>query len=244
MKISFLALFTFLSGLHLGAQADSIPALDPRLTDYEYAYPTDVFTFNSQQQELEMVYMDQLPTGEANGRTIVLLHGKNFNGAYWGETMTFLLEQGYRVIVPDQIGFGKSSKPDYYQYTFQQLAHNTKALLDTPGRRFHRRTRALHGRHAGYPLRPHVPRSGDGADPGQSHRTGGLEAKSSLPDDRSVVRERTAKGLRVHQGVHARRAITTAIGSPATSPGPSCWPAGRSTPSTPGSRGTPPSPTI
>ncbi len=133
MKISFLALFTFLSGLHLGAQADSIPVLDPRLTDYEYAYPTDVFTVNSQQQELEMVYMDQLPTGEANGRTIVLLHGKNFNGAYWGETMTFLMEQGYRVIVPDQIGFGKSTKPEYYQYTFQQLAHNTRALLDTLG---------------------------------------------------------------------------------------------------------------
>ena len=115
------------------AQADSIPTLDPRLTGYDYAYPTDIFAFRSQRQNLEMAYMDEAPTGEANGRTIVLLHGKNFNGAYWGETMTFLLEQGYRVVVPDQIGFGKSSKPDYYQYTFQQLADNTKRLLDTLG---------------------------------------------------------------------------------------------------------------
>ena len=31
--------------------------------------------------------------------------------------------------MPDQIGFGKSSKPDYYQYSFGQLALNTKTLL-------------------------------------------------------------------------------------------------------------------
>ncbi len=42
-----------------------------------------------------------------------------------------LLKEGYNVIVPDQIGFGKSSKPKYYDYTFQQLALNTKALLDS-----------------------------------------------------------------------------------------------------------------
>ena len=33
------------------------------------------------------------------------------------------------MIIPDQIGFGKSSKPDYYQYSFSQLASNTQSLL-------------------------------------------------------------------------------------------------------------------
>jgi len=37
------------------------------------------------------------------------------------------------VIAPDQIGFCKSSKPDRYQYSFQQLAANTRALLDHLG---------------------------------------------------------------------------------------------------------------
>jgi pimeloyl-ACP methyl ester carboxylesterase len=32
--------------------------------------------------------------------------------------------------MPDQIGFGKSSKPGNIQYSFQLLAQNTKALLD------------------------------------------------------------------------------------------------------------------
>jgi pimeloyl-ACP methyl ester carboxylesterase len=33
-------------------------------------------------------------------------------------------------VAPDQIGFGKSSKPAAYQFTFQALARNTRALLD------------------------------------------------------------------------------------------------------------------
>ena len=65
-----------------------------------------------------------------NGKVVVLLHGKNFNGAYWKTTVDALTQDGYRVVVPDQVGFGKSSKPIGYQFTFQQLAQNTKAILD------------------------------------------------------------------------------------------------------------------
>ena len=76
-----------------------------------------------------MAYMDVKP-GNYNGKNIMLLHGKNFNGAYWQTTIDYLSKEGFRVIVPDQIGFGKSTKPKSYQYTFQQLALNTKTLLD------------------------------------------------------------------------------------------------------------------
>lgn len=63
-------------------------------------------------------------------RTILLLHGKNFYGSYWENTIRALNGAGYRVIVPDQIGFGKSSKPDI-NYSFDLLAENTLKLLDT-----------------------------------------------------------------------------------------------------------------
>lgn len=59
---------------------------------------------------LRMAYMDVRPL-EPNEQAVVLLHGKNFNGDYWGRTAATLAEEGYRVVVPDQIGFGKSSKP-------------------------------------------------------------------------------------------------------------------------------------
>jgi pimeloyl-ACP methyl ester carboxylesterase len=59
----------------------------------------------------------------------VLLHGKNFSGGYWEGTARALLAAGFRVVMPDQIGFGKSSKPTAYQYSFQALVTHTHELL-------------------------------------------------------------------------------------------------------------------
>lgn len=66
----------------------------------------------------------------SQNRTIMLLHGKNFCGVTWEATARVLLSAGYRVILPDQIGFCKSSKPTAYQFSLQQLALNTKSILD------------------------------------------------------------------------------------------------------------------
>lgn len=106
------------------------PAYGPRLEGFEYPYPTRTFSFSSQQQSMEMVYLDVQPE-EKNGRTVVLMHGKNFCAATWEDTIKVLVDRGYRVIAPDQIGFCKSSKPMQYQFSFQQLASNTRALLDS-----------------------------------------------------------------------------------------------------------------
>jgi pimeloyl-ACP methyl ester carboxylesterase len=118
--------------LGASAVADEGPAYGPELEGFDYLLPVQRFVFQSQRQQVQMAYLDAQPE-RANGRTIVLLHGKNFCAATWEGTMRFLQSNGFRVIVPDQIGFCKSSKPAAYQYTFQQLAHNTKALLDSLG---------------------------------------------------------------------------------------------------------------
>lgn len=110
----------------------SAPAYGPELEGFDYPAPVERFRFESQRQPLQMAYLDLRPASP-NGRSVVLLHGKNFCAATWEGTMRVLQAQGYRVIVPDQIGFCKSSKPAGYQYSFQQLAHNTRALLDTLG---------------------------------------------------------------------------------------------------------------
>jgi pimeloyl-ACP methyl ester carboxylesterase len=80
-------------------------------------------------EPVRMAYMDIAPTATANGRAILLLHGKNFDGSYWAGPIAWLTAAGFRVIVPDQIGFNKSSKPDV-DYTFEGLARNTMALAD------------------------------------------------------------------------------------------------------------------
>jgi pimeloyl-ACP methyl ester carboxylesterase len=97
-----------------------------------YPWPVEHFTFASQGTALDMAYMDVKPK-TPNGRTIVLLHGKNFCAATWQGSIAALIAAGYRVIAPDQIGFCKSTKPAHYQYSFQQLAANTHVLLATLG---------------------------------------------------------------------------------------------------------------
>ena len=126
MKVWLSIALLFMSAYSTAADT---PHYGPRLEGFDYPYPTKTFTVTSQQQALEMVYMDVKPE-EANGRTVVLMHGKNFCAATWEGTIKVLVDQGYRVIAPDQIGFCKSSKPTQYQFSFQQLASNTRALLD------------------------------------------------------------------------------------------------------------------
>lgn len=128
----FLVLFFTLITSSSFAQESKLKWLDLELSNYEYPYPVKRLKLKNQNQDLEMAYMDIKPK-KYNGKNIVLLHGKNFNGAYWKTTIERLTKNGFRVIVPDQIGFGKSSKPAHFQYSFQQLANNTKALLKSLG---------------------------------------------------------------------------------------------------------------
>jgi pimeloyl-ACP methyl ester carboxylesterase len=119
--------FLFTSSITAKAQ---VKALGLQLEEFPYPYPVHYLQLNIQKQSLQMAYMDVKPQ-QWNGKTVLLLHGKNFSGAYWDSTANVLTRQGYRVIMPDQIGFGKSSKPKTLQYSFQLLARNTKLLLDS-----------------------------------------------------------------------------------------------------------------
>jgi pimeloyl-ACP methyl ester carboxylesterase len=108
--------------------AQNTKPLDARLTNFEYPFKVQYFEASAQKQKLSMAYMD-LKAENANGEVVMLLHGKNFSGAYWETTAKELSKHGYRVIIPDQVGFGKSTKPQHFHYSFQQLATLTKKLL-------------------------------------------------------------------------------------------------------------------
>jgi len=105
--------------------------LDLRLSTWPYPYPTKEFKTSLQGVPASMVYMDVPAVGKQKG-AVLLFHGKNFSSDYWAPTIAGLTQAGYRVIAPDQIGFGKSSKPNVV-YNFDDLAANTKALLKSLG---------------------------------------------------------------------------------------------------------------
>lgn len=102
---------------------------DAQLSEYTYDFEVNYFHIDSQGQALKMAYI--YLQGDKNKPTMTLMHGKNFNADYWTSTARYLHKQGYSVLIPDQIGFGKSSKPIHYQYSFASLAHHTHALMNS-----------------------------------------------------------------------------------------------------------------
>jgi len=117
------------ASLLLAAAGPSPEPLGIALENAPYPYPVKFLPVSVDGQDLRFAYMDVPPTGPASGKAVLLLHGKNFGGAYWAATIEALSAAGFRVVVPDQIGFGKSSKADVH-YTFEFLAENTRRLLD------------------------------------------------------------------------------------------------------------------
>ena len=97
-----------------------------------YPYPVSYLPLTLYGQDVRMAYMDVPPSGQPNGRTVVLFHGMNFGGFYFGGPIDVLRKEGFRVVVPDQIGFGRSSKP-VIPYNFNDMALNSRKLLESLG---------------------------------------------------------------------------------------------------------------
>ena len=99
------------------------------LEGYPYPFPVAFLPLSVDHHPVRMADMDVAPTGTPNGHTALLLHGRNFPASYWEPVIRALTAAGFRVIAPDQIGFGKSSKPAG-AWSFDDAAANTAALLD------------------------------------------------------------------------------------------------------------------
>ena len=123
----------------LFAQSEALPKaptdIKPGSTTYDdipYPYPVAYFPLTLYGQDIRMAYMDVPPAGQANGRTVVLFHGMNFGGFYFAGPIEVLRKEGFRVVAPDQIGFGRLSKP-IMPYNFNDMALNTRKLLTSLG---------------------------------------------------------------------------------------------------------------
>jgi pimeloyl-ACP methyl ester carboxylesterase len=137
-----LALLLILSAGQLAAQEGNILPPAPTPPDVKpgsitcdecpYPYPSKYLDIRVYSQDVRISYMDVAAQGAANGRTVLLLHGNNFGGFYFKVIIDALTKEGFRVIVPDQIGYGKSSKP-IAPYNFNSQARNTFLILQKEG---------------------------------------------------------------------------------------------------------------
>jgi pimeloyl-ACP methyl ester carboxylesterase len=99
------------------------------LEEIKYPHPVRYFNLRLFDQDVRIAYMDVLPVGRANDQTVVLLHGGSYYGWYWKAQIEALTKAGFRVVVEDRLGWGKSSKP-ILPYSISLHASNTAALMD------------------------------------------------------------------------------------------------------------------
>ncbi|HUQ87367.1 MAG TPA: alpha/beta hydrolase [Vicinamibacterales bacterium] len=95
-----------------------------------YPFPSSYLPMTLYGQDVRMAFMDVGPQGTPNGHTVMIFHGNNFAGFYFGNIIDALRKEGFRVIVPDQIGYGRSSKP-IIPYSFNDMARNSRAILQS-----------------------------------------------------------------------------------------------------------------
>ena len=136
MRLSWLFLVLLLACPFAARADEPVPAdaLGIDLEGYPYPYPVFFLALTIAGHPARLAYMDVPPAAgvAANGRAVLLLHGRNFPASYWAPMIRALAQAGFRVVAPDQIGFGKSSKMEG-DFSFDRAAAQTAALLDHLG---------------------------------------------------------------------------------------------------------------
>ncbi len=83
--------------------------------------------------EIDGVRVHYQEAGPADAPPLILIHGFCSSTYVWREVFLPLVENGFRVIVPDLLGYGFSDKPRAGDYTFTAQARMIVGLLDRLG---------------------------------------------------------------------------------------------------------------
>jgi haloalkane dehalogenase len=101
-----------------------------QLPDFAYT-PNYVHVDDQEGGQLRLHYIDE---GERDGRVVLMLHGEPSWSFLYRKMIEPLVAAGYRVIVPDLIGFGRSDKPTQQSdYSHARHVAWIKSLLDQLG---------------------------------------------------------------------------------------------------------------
>ena len=173
------------------------------LEDVPYPHPVSYYSFTLEGRDVRMAYMDVAPLAAANGRSVVLLHGMNFFGEAWTDTIEILRKEGYRVIVPgpDRVRALVEADPalfDQHARLEHQAAPRASRNQDDGCRH------PLHGRDGREPLCLVLSRSGRQPGDDQSNRVDRRAQPTAVARDIGGVQGGARPRLRRDREGHAR----------------------------------------
>jgi pimeloyl-ACP methyl ester carboxylesterase len=71
--------------------------------------------------------------GPANGPAVVLVHGLGASAEYWRNLAPYLAQSGFRVYIPDLVGYGRSARPADFSYSVRNEAAVVVGFMDALG---------------------------------------------------------------------------------------------------------------
>lgn len=74
-----------------------------------------------------------LVEGPANGSPVVLVHGLGASAEDWRALAPYLSHAGFRVYIPDLVGYGRSEKPRDFSYSVRDEANIVIGFMDALG---------------------------------------------------------------------------------------------------------------
>ena len=97
---------------------------DDRFTDLsDYSFESHYLQYD----EVRIHYLDE---GTSENETVLLIHGEPSWSYLYRKMIPIIADAGYRVVVPDLVGFGKSDKPAKQEdYTYQKHVDWMTALV-------------------------------------------------------------------------------------------------------------------
>jgi pimeloyl-ACP methyl ester carboxylesterase len=77
--------------------------------------------------------MHYIAEGPAGGPAVVLVHGLGGRSEDWSNLAPYLARAGFRVFMPDLVGFGRSDRPADFSYSVRDQAAVVMAFMDALG---------------------------------------------------------------------------------------------------------------
>ncbi|HEX8707809.1 MAG TPA: alpha/beta hydrolase [Pyrinomonadaceae bacterium] len=105
----------------------------PRDVDWDEHGPGLRHARHSRFAELDGVRVHYQQAGRLDAPPIILIHGFTASNFVWGDVLLPIADAGFRVIAPDLVGAGFSSKPGEGEYTIEAQARMIVSLLDHLG---------------------------------------------------------------------------------------------------------------
>ena len=105
----------------------------PRAVDWEKNRGTIFHVEHSRFAQVGKAEIHYQEAGDSSAPPLILIHGFASSTLVWSKVFLKLADAGYRVIAPDMLGYGYTSKPRNGQYTIEGQARMINGLMDRLG---------------------------------------------------------------------------------------------------------------